>query len=137
MRYKKFKGLYMSLVVSPADRRLFYCNLLPLEASLVCGDTIGPVAHHPFNFKVLDEHPLRQDYIPYSPAETDWIEDYLQSQAELGTLRRVTRQDEDPLFISSVVLVKEGQSGQKYHPAPNLEEVNSQVQLPVHPMVDF
>ena len=51
-------------------------------------------------------------------------------------MRRVTRQDEDPLFISSVVLVKEGQSGQKFCLAPNLEEVNSRVQLPVHPMVD-
>ena len=51
-------------------------------------------------------------------------------------MRRVTRQDKDPLFISSVVLVKEGQSGQKFWLAPNLEEVNSRVQLPAHPMVD-
>ena len=47
----------------------------------------------------------------YSPAETDWIEDYMKIHVELGTLQRVTRQDEDPVFISSIVLVKEGQSG--------------------------
>ena len=77
LRYKKFKGLEMGPVVSPADGELFYHNLLPLEASLVYGDAIGHVAQHPFNFKVLDERPIRQVYIPYSPAETDWIEDYL------------------------------------------------------------
>ena len=108
MRYKKFKGLELGPVVSPADRGLYYRDLLPLEASLVCGDAIGHVAQHPFNFKVVDERPIRQAYIQYSPAETDWIEEYLKSQAELGPLRRVTRQDKDPVFISSVVLVKEG-----------------------------
>ena len=71
MQYKKFKGLEMGPVVSPADRGLFYRDLLPLEASLVCGDAIGHVAQHPFKFKVLDEHSIRQAYIPYSPAETD------------------------------------------------------------------
>ena len=126
----------MGLVVSPAEHGLFYRDLLPLEASLVCGDAIGHVAQHPFNFKVLDEHPIRQAYIPYSPAETNWIEDYLKSQAELGTLHRVIRQDKDPLFISTVVLEKEGQSGQKFCLVPNLGEVNSRVQLPAHPMVD-
>ena len=55
LRYKKFKGLEMGPVVSPADHGLFYCDLLPLEASLVCVDAIGHMAQHPFNFKVLDE----------------------------------------------------------------------------------
>ena len=85
MQYKKFKGLEMGPVVSPADHGLFYRDLLPLEAKFVCGDAIGRVAQHPFNFKVLDERPICQAYIPYSPAETVWIEDYLKSQAELGT----------------------------------------------------
>ena len=78
---------------------------------MVSGDAIGHMAQHLFNFKMLDERPIRQAYIPYTPAETDWIEDYLKRQVDLGTLHWVTRQDEDPLFISSIVLVKEGQSG--------------------------
>ena len=44
MRYKKFKGLELGPVVAPGDRGLFYRDLLPLEASLVCGDAIGHVA---------------------------------------------------------------------------------------------
>ena len=81
----------MGLVVSPVDLGLFYHGLLPLEASLVCVDTIRHVAQHRFKCKMLDEHPVHQVYIPYSPAKTDWIEDYLKDQAELGTFRQVTR----------------------------------------------
>ena len=111
MKYKKFKGLELGLVVALEDHGLFYHNLLPLKASLVCGDTIGHVVQHPFNFKVLDERPIRQAYIQCSPAEIYWIEEFLKSQVELGPLCRMSRQDENLLFISSVVFVKEGQSG--------------------------
>ena len=54
----------------------------------------------------------------------------------MGPLKAVTRADRDPVFISSVVLVREGQSGQKFRLAPNLEEVNSRVQLPAQPMTE-
>ena len=83
MRYKQFKGLGMDLVVSPADRRLFYRDLLLLQASLICRDAIGHMVQQSFNFKELDEQPLLQAYIAYSPAETDWIEDYLKSQTKI------------------------------------------------------
>ena len=118
------------------DRHLYYRDLLPLEASLVCGDAIGCVKDYPFIFEALDDQPIRQSFIKYPPTETKWIEEYLRGQAELGPLKPVTRADKDPVFVSSVVLVREGQSGQKFRLAPNLAEVNSRVTLPVQPIPD-
>ena len=62
------------------------------------------------------------------------IEEHLCGQAELGPSKRVTQADKDPVFVSSVVLVRESQSGQKFHLAPNLAEVNSRVTLPAQPI---
>ena len=52
-------------------------------------------------------------------------------------MREITRADKDPWFISSVVLVEDGQSGvagKTYRLAPNLAEANTRVQLPTQPM---
>ena len=49
---------------------------------------------------------------------------------ELGKLMEVTRADKDPLFISSVVLVEDGQSGvtgKTYRLTPNLAEAHTRV----------
>ena len=40
------------------------------------------------------------------------------------------------MFVSSVVLVHEGQSGQKFLLAPNLAELHSRVELPAQPIPD-
>ena len=66
----------------------------------------------------------------YPPHKRRWIEDYLQGQAELGTLQEVMCEDKDPRFVSSVVLVEDGQSGvagKTYRLAPNLAEANTRV----------
>ena len=65
-----------------------------------------------------------------------WIEEYLRGQAELGHLKLTTRAEKDPVFVLSVVLVRKGQSGQKFRLAPNLVEVNSRVTLPAQPIPD-
>ena len=70
IRYKKFKGLEFGPVVHEDDRHLYYRDLLPLEASLVCGDAIGCVKDYPFVFEVLDDRPIRQSFIKYPPTET-------------------------------------------------------------------
>ena len=44
-----------------------------------------------------------------------------------------SRVDKDPVFVSSIVLVENGQSGtggKTYRLAPNLTEANTYVQLP-------
>ena len=51
-------------------------------------------------------------------------------------LKPVTRADKDPVFVSSVVLVRDGRLGQKFRLAPNLAEVNSRVKLPAQPIPD-
>ena len=43
VRYKKFKGLDLGPFVGEADRWQYYHDLVPLEASLVCGDALGCV----------------------------------------------------------------------------------------------
>ena len=66
----------------------------------------------------------------YPPHKRRWIEEYLQEQAELGTLQEVTREDKDPRFVSSIALVEDGQSGaagKTYRLAPNLAEANTRV----------
>ena len=68
--------------------------------------------------------------------ETKWIEENLRRQAELGPLKPVIWADKDPIFVLSAVLVREGQSGQKFQLAPNLAEVNSPVTLPAQPIPD-
>ena len=50
-----------------------------MEALLVCGYTIGCVKDYPFIFEVLDDRPIRQSFIKYSPTETKWIEKYLRA----------------------------------------------------------
>ena len=47
---------------------------------------------------------------------------------------KVTRVDKDPVFVSSVVLMEDGQSGaggKTYRLASNLSEANTRLQLPV------
>ena len=48
-------------------------------------------------------------------------------------MQEVTRVDKGPIFVSSIVLVEDGQSGaggKTYRLAPNLAEVNTRMQLP-------
>ena len=59
MWYKKFKGLELGPLVHEADHWMYYQDLVPLEALLVCGDALGRVEQYPFHFKVLDKRPLR------------------------------------------------------------------------------
>ena len=67
--YKKFKGLEFGPAVHKDDRHLYYRDLSPLEALLVCGDAIGCVKGYPFVFEVLDDWPIRQSFIKYPPME--------------------------------------------------------------------
>ena len=100
---------------------------------MVCGDALGHMAAYPFHFEVLDTSPIRQHPIVYPPEKRKWIDEYVRGQAELGTMREVTRVDKDPVFISSIVLVEDGQSsagGKTYRLAPNLAEANTHVQIP-------
>ena len=57
------------------DWHLYYRDFLPLEASLVCGDTIGCVKDYSFVFELLDNRPIRQLFIKYPPMKTNWIEE--------------------------------------------------------------
>ena len=59
MRYKKFKGLELGPLVHEANCWMYYQDLVPLEALLVCGDALGHVEQYSFHFEVLDKHPLR------------------------------------------------------------------------------
>ena len=58
IRYKNFKGLELGPLVHEADRWMYYQDLVPLEASLVCRDALGRVEQYPFHFEVLDKRPL-------------------------------------------------------------------------------
>ena len=103
----------------------------------MCGDTLGYVAAYPFHFEVLNNSPIRQHSIVYPPEKRKWIDEYLRGWAELGTMCKVTRVDKDPVFVSSVVLVEDGQSGaggKIYRLAPNLAEANTRVQFLAKPM---
>ena len=137
MWYKKFKGLDLGPVVKYEAKWQYYQDLQSLEASLVCGNALGCVKQYPFHFEVLDPRPLHQKPIVYLPEKHKWINDYLWGQVELGTLREITRADKDPQFISSVVLIEDGQSGaagKTYRLTPNLAEANTRVQLPAQHM---
>ena len=100
----------------------------------MCGDGLGHVAAYPFHFEVLHNSPIRQHPIVYPPEKRKWIDEYLRGQAELGIMSEVIRVDKDPMFVSSIVLVEDGQSGaggKTYRLASNFSEANTRVQLPV------
>ena len=60
---------------------------------------------------MTDPTPFRQKAIPYSKAEREWIREYVRGMEELGLVRRLrSGVDPDPEGVSSVVLVKEGQT---------------------------
>ena len=115
-------------------------NLLPLVGSLVCGDAIGRVDRFPFHIRVEDETPIKQSFIPYTREERESIKTYIEGQVQLGVLREVKINEKMPTFISSVVLVREGQSGsagKTYRLAPNFVEVNARIACPQIPIEDF
>lgn len=67
-----------------------------------------------------DPTAIRERPIPYNSVERAWIREYVASQVELGVLRRVLPGEEEPTFTVGAVLVKEGQSQQKFRLCANL-----------------
>ena len=80
-------------------------DLLQLEGSLVCGDSIGKVEGFPFHIRVEDETAIKESFIPYPREEHEWIKTCIEGQVEMGVLREAKIHEKVPTFISSVVLV--------------------------------
>ena len=69
----------------------------------MCENALGHAAAYPFHFKVLDNSPIRQHPIVYPSEKRKLIDEHLRGQAEIGTMREVTRADKNPIFICSIV----------------------------------
>ena len=106
-----------------------------MERGLVFGDAIGRVEEFHFKFTVLDDSPIRQRPIGYSFEERQWIREYMDSQEKLGIVRRILPGEPEPRFVVGVVLVKEGQSQQKYRLCANLIQPNTRVEPSAQPLV--
>lgn len=76
MRYLKLNKLTFEAVPNKEWYKYFW-ELLLYEPALVFGDSIGLCEEFPFDFKVLDENPLKMKPMPLARQERDWVRKHM------------------------------------------------------------
>lgn len=127
LRYQKLKDVTFPML-KEEYWPMFMKDLVMLETGLVFGEAIGECDILPFKFEVTNSAPIRNKPIPYPKEEREWINNYCRSQVELGVMKEIVRGvDKEPAFICNVVLVKEGQSQQKFRFCGNFPPANQRI----------
>ena len=84
-------------------------QLLPYEMAFAENqDSIGLVSNYPFVLEINDLTPIQHKAIAYSAPARTWLREQCNILEKKGVIKRIRVGDQEPLFVSSVVLVKEG-----------------------------
>ena len=113
-------------------------QLLPYEEQFAGTQSdMGQVEAFPFKIDVTDlSTPIQEKPITYDSNARAWLKDYLADQCTKGVVRKLQVGEPDPLFLSSIVLVRGQQSGQDYRACANLVAVNARTCPPAYPIPD-
>ena len=75
--------------------------------------------------------------MPLAKEQRDWVREHMQQQCDLGVMREVKKGvEDDPLFVTNVVLVAGGQSQTDYRLCGNFVEPNRRIKQSAHPLTD-
>ena len=109
VRYERFVRVTFGVQVSDENKKRYMCELLPFESSFADSqDSIGEVYRYPFKIEVDDHTPFRHKAIHYPPCAREWLQKQCDILVRRGIIERVEPGEEEPLFVSNVVLVPEG-----------------------------